>query len=195
MGLSHWLKKAGISQRELARRVGYSSNGMVSKILKEQAYVPQDQVPQWADALELQGADRARFIDECSQKAIPDWTREQILKLQRQVRGLSIIVAPPPDDIAVAIDEWAEKQDKSTVIHLLIRALSANIRLAGYVEGHTTDAKAVTSVLVQNWSASQIAVALDDLRALDGHGQPQQMSLPRQRGSDQAAPGSPEGQP
>lgn len=174
MSLSHWLGKAGISQRELARRVGYSSNGMISKILKNEAYVPQDQIPQWADALELKGDDRAKFIEECSQKAIPDWTREQIEQLRARAREaerlllpLETIVCPPDPEMHDAIRRWAMEQDKSTLINLLIATLAANLRMAGMVKGSPSATK-ISQLLAREWTSSRIAAALELVRETYG---------------------------
>lgn len=96
MDLSKWLKETGIGQRELSRRVGYKSNGPLSKIIKGEAYVPPDQIPEWADALELKDTKRVKFIDECLKAALPDWHLAQIRKLKRVV-GLFIEAFDIPD--------------------------------------------------------------------------------------------------
>lgn len=170
-----------LSQAALGERVGVSQ-AFVNK-LEHGAPIPLDKVREWATAMKLTDDERPKFYDLCL-AAQSEELATSVRDLRKQVRGLSLIVAPPPDDIAVAIDEWAEKQDKTTIIRLLIRALSANIRLAGYVEGHTTDAKAVTSVLVQNWSAALVADALDELS------RPPQTSDPRPRGSSPGPDGN-----
>jgi hypothetical protein len=148
--------------------------------------VPLDKVREWADALKLDDKERPEFYDLCLDAQSAELAAS-VGELRRQVRGLSLIVAPPADAIAVAIDEWAENQDKTLLSKLLIRVLSANLRLAGYVEGHTADAKAVTSVLHQNWTASQIG---DALAALGEQLQPPRPSSPKPRGSDPGSAGS-----
>jgi transcriptional regulator with XRE-family HTH domain len=136
MDLLRWLQACGISQRELARRVGYESNGPLSKIIKGEAYVPPDQVPRWADALELKGAKRDAFFEECSKDSIPDWTREKLRDLQRQVRELeaaveplTITLRPLSPAFARAVIQWVTSHSAAEVAAMLVESLSANARL------------------------------------------------------------------
>ncbi len=115
--LRKWLKKAGISQRELARRVGYSTNGPLSKIISGDAYVPPDAIPKWANALEISGNDRLVFIEECSVVAIPEWVLDELKKLRTEIATLrarnlvleSSVGQPSPPSLAERLEEENER--------------------------------------------------------------------------------------
>ena len=78
MNLAKALEQQGVKQRELGRRLGYGSNGAISGVLKGRIGVPADDIPKWADALELKGADRDDFIDFYAEIAIPKWYRDRL---------------------------------------------------------------------------------------------------------------------
>ena len=92
MNLKKWLLFAGISQRELARRLGYASNGPFDKIIKGIAYVPPSQIHEWADALRLEPQDRKRWVSECCDAGIPDWLNKQMRQLETNERVLTTLV-------------------------------------------------------------------------------------------------------
>ena len=108
MDLPTLMRNAGLGQRELARLVGYDSNGMVSKVIKGTAYVPGDDIPKWADALKLHGAEREEFLAWCAQKAIPDWILADLAQLRQDVRDRDAILGtgtpaePTAQDLALA---------------------------------------------------------------------------------------------
>jgi transcriptional regulator with XRE-family HTH domain len=84
-GLSIWIKRSGISQRELARRLGYTSNGPVQQVAAGRRYVPPDDIPRWADALELTAPDREAFLMWAIRDALPAWIVD-LLDRQRTER-------------------------------------------------------------------------------------------------------------
>lgn len=84
--LSKILLSKGLGQREFARKLGYSSPGLVSMVLKGKASIPQDDIPKWADALNLDGKERSDFIEWASVSAIPDWLRAELAALRQEVR-------------------------------------------------------------------------------------------------------------
>jgi transcriptional regulator with XRE-family HTH domain len=103
--LSRWLEIAGLSQREVARRVGYTTNGPLSKIIKGTAYVPPDDIPKWADALGLSGAQRAQFIEECKADSLPAWHLAEIAELRAQATNSESICLR-----LLAARQYAEQQ-------------------------------------------------------------------------------------
>ncbi len=78
------MKRQGIGQRELGRRLGYASNGVISAVLKKRICVPSDDIPKWADALGLSKSDRTDFINHYAELCIPLWYRAQLAQLQSE---------------------------------------------------------------------------------------------------------------
>ena len=88
MDISKALAQQGITQRELGRRLGYDSNGVISGVLKKRISVPMNDIPKWADALKLEGADRDAFIDYYAEIAIPKWYRDRLAQAELAVAEL-----------------------------------------------------------------------------------------------------------
>ena len=88
MSITHWLQKVNITQRELAKRLGYTGNGFVTLVNTGKRSVPAEDIPKWADALRLDGVDRESFIDECAEASIPKWYRDRLAALELQVAEL-----------------------------------------------------------------------------------------------------------
>lgn len=106
------ISNKNLSQRALAKRLGYSSPGIVWQVLNGRAGVPQDDIPKWADALELTGQEREKFIEWASKRAIPDWVQDELRHHRSLVNLLTELVAhreeaplPHPADVTRTADE------------------------------------------------------------------------------------------
>lgn len=88
MNLTKWLEAKNLKQRELSRRLGYSSNGPLSAVVRGDTPVPADKVPDWADALELTGPERQQFIDECAAECLPAWAWERLIAAESSLANL-----------------------------------------------------------------------------------------------------------
>jgi transcriptional regulator with XRE-family HTH domain len=73
MNLRAWLQQAQLPQRELARRLGYASNGFITLVVHGHRAIPLDAAPAYADALGLRTPDRERFLAECLAATLPAW--------------------------------------------------------------------------------------------------------------------------
>lgn len=93
MSLNHWLDATNTTQRELAERLGYKGNGFITLVNKGKRAVPGDDIPAWADALGLSGADRQAFVDEFAEKSIPKWYRDRLAEVELQAAKLGAELA------------------------------------------------------------------------------------------------------
>lgn len=88
MNLTKWLDSKGLTQRELSRKLGYSSNGPLSAVVRGDSPVPSDKVPAWADAIGLEGEERQQFINECGEECIPKWCWDRLRKAELEAADL-----------------------------------------------------------------------------------------------------------
>lgn len=59
--LAKTLEESGVSAREIGRRLGHSSNGLVTGVIKGKSPIPLAQLDEWTAALGLEGEAAAEF--------------------------------------------------------------------------------------------------------------------------------------
>ena len=88
MDIRKLLVKSNLSQRELGRRLGYGSNGVISGVLTGRINIPAADVPRWAEALNLEGDEKRQFIDAYGAKCIPAWCWDRLKKAELEADDL-----------------------------------------------------------------------------------------------------------
>ncbi len=161
-----WLKRSGLSQREAARRLGYSTNGPLSKVIKKQASIPSAAIPKWADALELKGKSREKFIKEAAEDAIPEWLTLELRTLRARAdqaetkhHVLNIYLTPPGTEAELA--KWISGLPAEAVRILLLRTLRANRKLGFHLDRTTDQGKKFANLLFTAWTPEVVTEALD----------------------------------
>lgn len=92
------------SQREFVRHTRIenedSGQGYVSKVIKGQKPPPMDRLPAWADALELYGDERQRFMDLAAIAHLPAEVQPRFVALLRQLKSQQTTI----DAVKVRLD-------------------------------------------------------------------------------------------
>ena len=80
--LAQCLAKNGISSNAFAKRVGVQAT-FLTKIMTGVSPVPQARIDAWADALDLRGKDRERFLDHAWLTHCPPYIGELVERLRK----------------------------------------------------------------------------------------------------------------
>lgn len=86
--LDQYMEEEGITDIELATRLGYTSNSPVSMVRRNERNIPEEKIAIWADALRLQGAKRNEFIELAHLELAPSWLRAQYHRLKTKIEDL-----------------------------------------------------------------------------------------------------------
>lgn len=83
--LAQYLAKNGISPNAFAKRVDIQAT-FLTKIMTGASPVPQARIDAWADALNLCGKDRERFLDHAWLTHCPPYIVELVVRLRKSLK-------------------------------------------------------------------------------------------------------------
>lgn len=94
--VAEWILASGLSQTELARRLGHKSSGMVNLVVQGKRAISPGKVEAWADALGLNGEDRTLFRAAADAGKIDQKkdVRVRAQKTARQMEALTAAILP-----------------------------------------------------------------------------------------------------
>jgi hypothetical protein len=86
--LEAYMEKVGLTDLELAFRLGYTTNSPVSAVKRGERNIAAERVSQWADALKVEGEPRKEFIELAHLELAPDWLKLQYRDLKKTIENL-----------------------------------------------------------------------------------------------------------